>query len=179
VHTVRNYVRPSGRRQPSPFANFGFRITGINCASIVLSCAAIFSIVPARFFNYPGGGFRNSAPLANFGFETTGINCAPIMLNCAAIPFTCVGSFFHDAITRGRILRNCAYFLFENCDLVLRDPRSWILQKIVPGPKTGEFEKANYEPKMNRINCSPLVLNCMVGSRFHFSCFDRIYNMTT
>jgi len=45
------------------------------------------------------------------------------MLNCAAIPLTCAGPFFHDAITRGRILRNCTYFLFENCGLVPRDTK--------------------------------------------------------
>jgi len=63
-----------GRRQ-APIANFGFKITRIDCATI-------FSILPAPLLNYQGGGSRNSAPsIANFGFETTGINCAQLCCN--------------------------------------------------------------------------------------------------
>ena len=81
---------------------------------------------PRLFLQLPGGWLLElRPPIANFRFETPEINYAPIMLNCAAILFTCAGTFFHDAITRGRILRNCTYFLFENYSLVLRDTK-WV-----------------------------------------------------
>ena len=76
------------------------------------------SIVPTPFFSITRGVvFGTQTPIANFGFGSTGINCAPIMLNCAAIPFTCAGPFFHEAITRGRILRNCTSVSYTHLTL--------------------------------------------------------------
>jgi len=105
---------------PPPIANFGFETTGMNCAPIALNCAAIFFNCTRPFFNYLEGGFRKlDAPLWIPGPK----QLESIVLNCAAIPFTCAGPFSHDAITRGPILRNCTYFLFENCGPVLRDTK--------------------------------------------------------
>jgi len=99
-----------GSRNSVPHCEFWIRNNGNQLlCSIVLQ---FFSIVPTPFFNYQGVVSELRPPIANFEFETTRLNCALIMLNCAAIPFICAGSFFHDAITQGRILRNCTYFLF-------------------------------------------------------------------
>jgi len=122
-----------GKRQPPPHCEFWIQQRESTVVQLCLFELIFFSIVPVPFFHFQGGGSRNFAPspIANFGFETTRMNCALIMLNCAAIPSTCAGPFFHEAITRVRILRNCTKIAALSLKI-----RGWFLQKILPDPKT-------------------------------------------
>ena len=118
------------RNSASLIANFGFETTRINCAPIVLNCAAIFFNCTGPFFQLPGRWFSElSHPLP---------------------PLQILDSKQRESI----MLQLCSIVLhfFQLYPPFFSITRGWVSELRSPIANVG-FETT-------RINCAPVVLNC-------------------